>query len=119
MDQGWQGCTAASILHSPAQTDCQCGHRAWVLHGLVQRIRLLRSPAVCLVLHGFINMMSAHGIARFMAFSGAYQLVAAVAVIVLIPIIAPQHQSPEFVFRSFEDTTQTTGAPSTPYVAHP
>ena len=81
---------------------------------LCSRCELLCSPAVCLVLHGFINMMSAHGIARFMAFSGAYQLVAAVAVIVLIPMIAPQHQSPEFVFRSFEDTTQTTGAPSTP-----
>ena len=119
MDQGWQGCTAASVLHSPAQTDCHCGHRAWALHGLVQQVRLLRSRAVCLVLHGFINMMSAHGIARFMAFSGAYQLVAAVAVIVLISIIAPQHQSPEFVFRSFEDTTQTTGAPSTPCAAHP
>ncbi|CAK0783725.1 hypothetical protein CVIRNUC_006924 [Coccomyxa viridis] len=90
----------------------------WVIYNghVFSQEELLLCYAVCLVLHGFINMMSAHGIARFMAFSGAYQLVAAVAVIVLIPIIAPQHQSPEFVFRSFEDTTQTTGAPSTPYL---
>ena len=69
---------------------------------------------MCLVLHGFINMMSAHGIARFMAFSGAYQLVAAVTVIVLIPIIAPHHQSAHFVFSTFTDTSGVTGAPSAP-----
>lgn len=71
-------------------------------------------PAVCLVLHGFINMMSAHGIARFMTFSGAYQLVAAVTVICLIPVIAPSHQSAKFVFRNFEDNSEATGAPSGP-----
>ncbi len=68
--------------------------------------------AVCLVMHGFINMMSAHGIARFMTFSGAYQLVAAVTVIVLIPVIAPDHQSADFVFSTFNDSSNVTGAPS-------
>ena len=67
---------------------------------------------MCLVLHGFINMMSAHGIARFMVFSGAYQLVAAVTVIALIPIIAPVHQSTDFVFRTFHDTPEAEGPSS-------
>ena len=65
-------------------------------------------------MHGFINMMSAHGIARFMVFSGAYQLVAAVTVIVLIPIIAPVHQSADFVFSTFDDTSEISGVTSAP-----
>ena len=65
-------------------------------------------------MHGFINMMSAHGIARFMILSGAYQLVAAVTVIALIPTIAPVHQSVDFVFSTFDDTSGSSGATSTP-----
>lgn len=70
--------------------------------------------AVCLVTHGFINMMSAHNIARFMLLSGSYQLVSTVAVIVLIPIIAPMHQSADFVFSTFDDSSQTSGVNSAP-----
>ena len=70
--------------------------------------------AVCLVMHGFINMMSAHGIARFMILSGAYQLVAAVTVIVLIPIIAPVHQSADFVFSTFDEFSEISGVTSAP-----
>ena len=65
-------------------------------------------------MHGFINMMSAHGIARFMVLSGAYQLVATVAVIALIPVIAPVHQSADFVFSTFDDTSVSSGATSAP-----
>jgi amino acid transporter len=74
-------------------------------------------PAVCLVIHGFINMMSARWMARFMTFSGTYQLLAAVIVIFLIPFLAPTHQSPDFVFFTFYGAdVSATGAPSSAYL---
>lgn len=73
--------------------------------------------AVILVIHGFINMMSARWMARFMTFSGAYQLLAAILVIFLIPFLAPKHQSTEFVFFKFYGTSESpTGAPNSAYL---
>ena len=68
--------------------------------------------AVCLVAHGFLNMMSARWMARFMLLAGVYQLVASVVVIVLIPAIAPTHQSADWVFWTFDASTATNNAPS-------
>ncbi|CAL8461962.1 g1493 [Coccomyxa elongata] len=90
----------------------------WVIYNghVFQQEELLLCYAVCLVTHGFLNMMSARWMARFMLLSGAYQLVASVVVIALIPSIAPTHQSADFVFRTFNTSTSTSGAPSSAYL---
>ncbi len=100
-----------SLLHVmvACHATCQLLVQSVVCHGCIP---MPTAGAVCLVTHGFLNMMSARWMARFMLLSGTYQLVASVVVIALIPSIAPTHQSADFVFRTFNTSSSTNGAPS-------
>lgn len=57
-------------------------------------------------------MMPPAWIARFFAITGAYQLLATLMLIMLLPLAAPTHQSAAFVFGNFD--TSTLGANNIP-----
>ncbi|EIE25071.1 amino acid transporter [Coccomyxa subellipsoidea C-169] len=116
---GWLNLLGQVALTASVDS-CLANHIAaiWVIYNghVFQQEELLLCYAVCLVMHGFINMMSARWMARFMLLSGVYQLVASVVVIVLIPTIAPTHQSAKFVFLTFDTSTSASNAPSSAYL---
>lgn len=73
--------------------------------------------AVCLILQGAVNMMPPRWIARFFALTGAYQLLASLLLIVLVPAAAPSHQSAEFVFTTFDTSAlDASGIPNSAYL---
>ena len=57
--------------------------------------------AVCLMCHGFLGMLPGRWIARLTEVTGIYQVVATLVLILLIPLVAPTHQTPAFVFGTF------------------
>jgi hypothetical protein len=72
---------------------------------------------VCLILQGAVNMMPPRWIARFFALTGCYQLAASLLLIVLVPVLAPSHQSAQFVFTNFDTSTRdATGVPNNGYL---
>ena len=62
-------------------------------------------------------MMPPRWIARYFALAGAYQLLASLLLIVLVPAVAPSHQSAQFVLTTFDTSTRdTTGIPTNGYL---
>lgn len=67
--------------------------------------------AVILAIHGIVNTISTRVLAWIATFSAAWHFVGAMVLAVLIPCVAPTHQSASFVFLEFQGADVTASAP--------
>ncbi|KAK9918140.1 hypothetical protein WJX75_001594 [Coccomyxa subellipsoidea] len=81
----------------------------WALgngHILTQK-ELLAVYGVILAIHGIVNTISTRILAWIATFSAAWHFVGAMVLAVLIPCVAPTHQSASFVFLEFQGADVT------------
>jgi hypothetical protein len=64
--------------------------------------------AVVLVVHGLVNSFSTKILSYMSIFSGGWHLVGVIVVSILLPCVAPIHQSASFVFTDFQGVGITT-----------
>ena len=69
-------------------------------------------PAVILFLHALINFLPTRFLAIWNATSTVWHIVGTFVLIILLPAVAPTHQSGSYVFTDFESDTTATGVPS-------
>ncbi|XP_024516104.1 amino-acid permease BAT1 homolog isoform X2 [Selaginella moellendorffii] len=68
-----------------------------------------------LFLHGLVNSLPIHILSFFGTFAAFWNLIGVFVLMILIPVLAPQTQSPEFVFKYF-NTVNNEGIHSYPYI---
>lgn len=79
--------------------------------------QLLACYAVVLVVHGLVNSFSTKILSYMSIFSGGWHLVGVIVVSILLPCVAPVHQSASFVFTDFQGVgITTTGVPNNAYI---
>ncbi|KAK9909174.1 hypothetical protein WJX75_008248 [Coccomyxa subellipsoidea] len=80
-------------------------------------VELLLTYALSLVATGCVSSVSSEGIRQFTNVALVFMLVANLAIIVILPLVAPVHQSAEFVFGQFtsEDAAEH-GLPNAGYL---
>jgi uncharacterized membrane protein len=66
---------------------------------------------VVLCIHGIVNTISTKLLAYISTFSAAWHFFGSMILAVLIPTVAPTHQSAHFVFLDFQGADVTTSAP--------
>ena len=64
--------------------------------------------AVVLVVHGLVNSFSTKILSYMSIFSGGWHLVGVIVASILLPCVAPTHQSASFVFTDFQGVGITT-----------
>ena len=70
------------------------------------------TAAVILVLHACINFLPTKFIATLNGVSAVWHLVGTFTLIILLPAVAPTHQSASYVFTTFNTDTTASGVPS-------
>ena len=69
--------------------------------------------AVCLVAAGCVSSISTEGVKQFTNIGAVFLLVTNLAVVVILPSVAPVHQSADFVFGQFNtDDAAAHGLPN-------
>jgi amino acid transporter len=68
--------------------------------------------AVCLILHALINFLPTKFLGWWNATSAVWHFVGTIVLIILLPSVAPTHQSATYVFTEFDSDTSATGVPS-------
>ncbi|MEW5318750.1 MAG: hypothetical protein WDW38_009945 [Sanguina aurantia] len=80
---------------------------------ILTNTQLLGVYAACLVCHGLINSLAVNLLGWINSVSAWWNLVGVIAIIIIIPAVAPSHQAASFVFGSFTpqmDMTQVYGS---------
>ena len=79
-------------------------------------------PAVILILHAIINFMPTRFLALWNGASTVWHIIGTFVLIILLPAVAPTHQTSAFVFTEFDSDTSASGVPSSgrviPSVSH-
>ncbi|CAL5228608.1 g11771 [Coccomyxa viridis] len=79
--------------------------------------QLLAVYAVVLVIHGLVNSFSTRILAYMSTFSAGWHFVGGIVVTILLPCVAPTHQSASFVFTDFQGVgTTTSGVGNNAYI---
>lgn len=69
--------------------------------------------AVCLVAAGCFSSISTEGVKHYTNVGALFLLVTNLAVVIILPLVAPVHQSAEFVFGHFDtEDTNVHGLPN-------
>ncbi len=68
--------------------------------------------AVILFLHALINFLPTRFLALWNAASTVWHIIGTAVLIILLPAVAPTHQSSAFVFTEFDSDTSASGVPS-------
>lgn len=68
--------------------------------------------AVILFLHALINFLPTRVLALMNGASVVWHITGTFVLIILLPAVAPTHQSAEFVFTTFYNDTSASGVPS-------
>ena len=71
--------------------------------------------AVILLLHALINFLPTRFLALWNAASVVWHVLGTFVLIILLPAVAPMHQSGEYVFTTFNSDTSASGVPSSGY----
>ncbi|KAK9908694.1 hypothetical protein WJX75_001534 [Coccomyxa subellipsoidea] len=80
-------------------------------------VELLLTYALCLVAAGCVSSISTEGVKQFTNIGAVVLLVTNLAVIVILPSVAPVHQSVDFVFGQFNtDDAAAHGLPNAGYL---
>lgn len=75
--------------------------------------------AVILVLHAMINFMPTRFLALWNGASTVWHIIGTFVLIILLPAVAPTHQTRAFVFTEFDSDTTSSGVPSSGRVTPP
>ncbi|BDA43078.1 Amino-acid permease BAT1 [Coccomyxa sp. Obi] len=78
--------------------------------------QLLGAYAIILFLHAIINFLPTRILALMNGVSVVWHVVGTFVLIILLPAVAPTHQSAEFVFTTFYNDTSASGVPSPAYI---
>ncbi|CAL5221654.1 g3881 [Coccomyxa viridis] len=76
----------------------------------------LRCMYVILFLHALINFLPTRFLALWNAASTVWHIIGTAVLIILLPAVAPTHQSSAFVFTEFDSDTSASGVPSSGYL---
>ena len=68
--------------------------------------------AVILILHAMINFLPTRFLALWNGASTVWHIIGTFVLIILLPAVAPTHQSSSFVFTEFDSDTSSSGVPS-------
>ncbi len=71
-------------------------------------VELLLCYAICLVVAGLLSSTTTRGIECFTMFGAAFLVLSNLAIAIILPIVAPVHQSAAWVFTQFYDATDSS-----------
>ncbi|KAK9902713.1 hypothetical protein WJX75_003543 [Coccomyxa subellipsoidea] len=73
--------------------------------------------AIVLLLAGFVSTTSTRGMQRFALAAGVFLVCSGVVIVVVLPVVAPTHQTAAFVFTRFDtEDKAVTGVPNVAYL---
>ncbi len=58
--------------------------------------------AVCMLASGLLASTSTSGVRHYILFAALWMVVGGIALMILLPVVAPMHQSAQYVFLQFD-----------------